>query len=291
MLGIDVGGSKILARFGNEAPLWSRRVTNSRHCDPTLLTETLVLLVREALAEGHHIKALGVGFPGLVDHNRGLVRSSVILDGWQDVPLAAMLEERLSIPVAVDNDVNCHALAELLLRTPPSRPSFILISVGTGIGAALVFDGRLHRGAAGLAGELGHMIVRADGPICECGRRGCLGAMAGGEAIQRTFGISAEELEVRVAAADPAVLTALGRAANLLGEALASVLNILDVGLVILSGGLAAHYLGAAASVARAQAFPEIAAVTRFELTRAGSEAGAAGAAYLARFECERRNA
>jgi glucokinase len=290
ILGIDVGGSKILARVGDGTPVWSRRKENTRHCEPSVLTETLVAIVRDAASAGHSIKAVGLGFPGLVDAKRGLVRSSVILDGWRDVPLATLLEERLRIPVAIDNDVNCHALAELALRTPPTQSSFLLVSVGTGIGAALVLDGRLHRGAAGLAGELGHVVVRPDGRICECGRRGCLGAMAGGEAIQQAFRISAEELELRAIAADPALLAALSDAAKLLGEVLASALNILDVGLVVLSGGLATRFILDAARVAQAEAFPEIAAGTRFELARAGSDGGAIGAAFLARSEWERRN-
>lgn len=288
VLGVDVGGSKILAYVGNGTPLWSRRIANSRSCGPALLIETLLALVDEAAAAGHAIKAVGLGFPGLVDGNSGQVRSSVILDGWQNVPLTALLEQRLGIPVAIDNDVNCYALAELALRAP--RPSFLLVSIGTGIGGALVLDGRLHRGASGLAGEIGHMVVRADGPVCECGRRGCLGVMAGGESIQRALGIGAEVLERRAAADDPAVLEAVSCAAGLVGEALASALNLLDVGLVVLSGGLASHFIPTATRVARARAFSEIATDTVFDLARAGAGGGAAGAALLARSEWERRN-
>jgi glucokinase len=290
MLGIDVGGSKILAHVGDGTPKWSRRVRNSRLCGPAELIEILLALVGDAAAAGHEIKALGVGFPGLVDGNRGLVRSSVILNGWRDVPLTALLEERLGMPVAVDNDVNCHALAEVALRAPPTRPSFLLVSIGTGIGGALVLDGRLHRGAAGLAGEIGHVVVRTDGPVCECGRQGCLGVMAAGEKIQHALGLSADAFERRAAADDPTVLAAMSYAAGLLGEALASALNVLDVGLVVLSGGLARRFILDATRVARAQAFPEIAAATIFELARAGSGGGATGAASLARMEWERRN-
>jgi glucokinase len=290
MLGVDVGGSKILAHVGEGTPLWSHRVRNSRLCVPAVLIETLLALVGDAAAAGHDIKSLGLGFPGLVDGNRGLVRSSVILNGWRDVPLAALIEERLGIPVAVDNDVNCYAMAELALRAPPSRPSFLLVSIGTGIRGALVLDGRLHRGAAGLAGEIGHVVVRTDGPVCECGRRGCLGVMAGGEKIQHTLGLSADALERRAVADDPTVLAAVSHAAGLVGEVLASALNVLDVGLVVLSGGLASRFILNATRVARAQAFPEISAGTIFELARAGSGGGATGAAFLARLEWERRN-
>jgi predicted NBD/HSP70 family sugar kinase len=153
-----------------------------------------------------------------------------------------------------------------------------------------VLDGRLHRGASGLAGEIGHMVVQTDGPLCECGRRGCLGVVAGGESIQRALGISAEMLERRVAADDPIVLKAVSCAAGLVGEALASALNLLDVGLVVLSGGLAGHFMPTAARVARAHAFSEIATDTIFDLARAGSGGGAAGAALLARSEWEQRN-
>jgi predicted NBD/HSP70 family sugar kinase len=133
VLGIDVGGSKILAQAGEGASVWSRRIGNSRLCSPAVLIETLLSLVGDATAAGHEIEALGLGFPGLVDGNRGLVRSSVILDGWRDVPFAGLLEARLGIPVAIDNDVNCYAWRRSRFAPPQRRLRFCWSASGLGL--------------------------------------------------------------------------------------------------------------------------------------------------------------
>jgi len=128
------------------------------------------------------VTALGVGVPGRVDRESGHVTLAVNLD-WHDLPLGPRLEARLGIPTVVENDVRAAALGLHRRRLFGPVESLALLAIGTGISAGVVLDGRLHRGAQGLAGEIGHAIIDPVGPVCACGNRGCFEAVAAGPAI------------------------------------------------------------------------------------------------------------
>jgi predicted NBD/HSP70 family sugar kinase len=217
--------------------------------------------------------AAGLGFPGEVDFCAGVARASIMLDGWRDVPLADQLARALEVRCVVDNDVNAAAVAELKCREAEPPGSMLFVAVGTGIGGAIVIDNRLWRGHTGIAGEIGNMTIDRNGPLCWCGRRGCLNTSASGTAMERLLG-SAESLTEQV----------LHEAATALGIGLANALNLLNPALVVLGGGVARlgpRWLEAVASTARSEAFPA-AGQCRIELARAGYDAGAIGAALLA---------
>ncbi len=125
---------------------------------------------------------IGIGLSGLIDSARGTCRFSHLLD-WADVPIADPLWRRLRLPVWVDNDVNTLAVAEKWSGEGVSARNFVTLSVGRGIGIGVVIDRALYRGALGAAGEFGHMIVDPEGPVCECGRAGCLEALVGEAAL------------------------------------------------------------------------------------------------------------
>lgn len=273
LLGLDIGGSKLLAlRLSPEGEVLGRaqRATGRGVGPDEMLTQ--VVEVAEALSQGGPFAGVGVGFPGPVDAEAGLARSSVMLDGWRAVPLAERIREalgpRVAGPVRVDNDVNCAALAELWWRRAQGGPgaapdSMIFVAVGTGIGGALTLGGALWRGASGIAGEVGHVAVpQARGLRCPCGRQACVSLLASGRAL------AAGRCPVRGAEA--------------LGAALASVINVLDPALIALGGGVVARrqgWAGRVAEAARAGAFAE--AQCRIEPAVAGYEAGAFGAALL----------
>jgi glucokinase len=151
---------------------------------------------------------------------------------WRAFPLRARLADRTGLPVTVDNDAKALALGEGWIGAARAEPAFLAIVVSTGVGAGLVLDGRLLDGADGNAGHIGHVIVEPDGRRCECGARGCLEAEASGTAIAAVTGRPAAE-------AGPEVVTRTGR---LVGRAVASVANLLDLRLACVAGSVALGY-------------------------------------------------
>ncbi|MCG0237731.1 MAG: ROK family transcriptional regulator [Firmicutes bacterium] len=148
--------------------------------------EQVIGNVREMLAElrPRRVFGVGVGLHGPVDHQRGLLRFAPHL-GWRNVPVADLLGAALPGPVVVDNGVRCMAQGELWFGAARGIENLVCVAVGTGIGAAIVLDGRLYRGADGIAGEIGHVTVDVEGPRCDCGNYGCLETLASGPAIAR----------------------------------------------------------------------------------------------------------
>jgi predicted NBD/HSP70 family sugar kinase len=196
-----------------------------------------------AVAEGLTPAGVAVAVPGLVDSD-GLVRLTPNL-GWRDVPVRPALAlvdglggpRGLALPLVVDNEANLAALGELY-ATPPGRPSFVYVSGEIGIGAGIVLDGALFRGARGWSGELGHVTVDPEGPRCHCGSRGCLERYAGQEALLGSVGLDRDpgRLAELAAAGEARALRALSGAATALGVTLAGVVNLLDVDTVVLGG-------------------------------------------------------
>jgi glucokinase len=244
VIGVDVGGTKLLARVENLAGecTWSKKLETGRDYGPSRLVDDAHALITEAEAAGCGIAALGVGFPGLTDPRRGVVRSSTILNGWCEEPLGERLRNRIGLPCAVDNDVKAAARAELQIRSKKGDYDFLFLAVGTGIGGALIVDGKLALGR-GFAGEFGHIVVDPMGSPCSCGRRGCVGLLVGGEHLQRRLGLGAAEFSAALEAGEPEAREVIEQAASLLGEALADALNLLDPGLVVIGGGLGARLI------------------------------------------------
>jgi predicted NBD/HSP70 family sugar kinase len=199
-----------------------------------------------ALAEhdGLIIAGVTLAVPGLVTVD-GVVRRAPNLD-WHDVDAPAQLRTTpalADLPITVDNEANLAALGELR-ADPHGAASFVYVSGEIGIGAGIVLDGALYRGARGWSGEIGHIPVHPDGPTCRCGARGCLEGYAGLEAIQAAArvpadsrpGLALELLTDWAAAGDPDTLSALAGAGTALGGAVATVINLLDVDTVVLGG-------------------------------------------------------
>jgi glucokinase len=183
-IGIDIGGSKILAGVvdssGNVVEL--RRRPTPGH-DVAAVENTIVELVQELQAL-YDVAAVGIGAAGFVDASRSTVMFSPHL-AWRDEPLRARVSSRLTIPVVVDNDANTTALGESRFGAGANHRFVLCITLGTGIGGAIVIDGRVFRGANGMAGEFGHMQVVPDGHRCPCGNRGCWEQYASGNALER----------------------------------------------------------------------------------------------------------
>lgn len=286
-LGLDVGGSKLLAALvdGEGRVRRVAKQATGRGFGPAALVERAAERVARLRAAGEAPAAIGVGFPGLVDHTRGVVRSSIMLDGWREVPLAAAIERAAGLPCAVDNDVNAAAVCEAALRGHRSE-SMLFVAVGTGIGGAICVGRELWRGAGGVAGEVGNVVVERGGLLCRCGRRGCLNTIASGAAIERAAAIAPGSLAREWRAGRPRVRRAVEEAAAALAVVLGNVVNLLNPSLIVLGGGVAelgAPWLARVERRLHGEAFAEALEGCRVELARSGYRAGALGAALLAR--------
>lgn len=207
-----------------------RRERDNRDSQPEQVFASLQSLVSAGLAEaarlGLTVVGAGLAVPGLVGD--GVVASAPNL-GWRDVRVD------LPVPVDVDNEANLAALGELWFGA--GERDFLYVSGEIGIGAGLVVGGSLYRGAAGLAGELGHVVVSPDGSRCRCGGTGCLETFAGQEALFAASGASAvSDLVARLRVGDERALRACAEGGRALGVALTSAVNLLDVGRIVLGG-------------------------------------------------------
>jgi predicted NBD/HSP70 family sugar kinase/biotin operon repressor len=201
------------------------------------------LRVAAGLDESELIGA-GVGLPGPIDGRTGTVGSATILPGWAGKSPRDMLSERLGLPVEVDNDANLGALAEVSFGAGRGLTDVVYVRLGSGVGAGLVIDGRLHHGAAGLAGEIGHVQVLADGVVCRCGNRGCLESVAAEGAI-RTLLRPAQGHEVTrrdvlelLAARDLGATRVVNDAGRAIGRVLADLCNALNFEAIVVGGEL-----------------------------------------------------
>ncbi|NUS52027.1 MAG: ROK family glucokinase, partial [Nocardioidaceae bacterium] len=183
-VGIDIGGTKVLAGVvDGTGTVLTRRLRPTPGADVAAVEHTIVDVVEE-LRRDHDIAAVGIGAAGFVDSARAKVMFAPHL-AWRDEPLRDAVMSRIGIPVVVDNDANAAGLAETRFGAARGHRLVLCLTLGTGIGGALVLDGRVLRGANGMAGEFGHIQVVPDGHRCECGNRGCWEQYASGNALVR----------------------------------------------------------------------------------------------------------
>lgn len=256
-IGLDIGGTKIVAAVVHP----DGRISGRRRVDTPIeghrRTGELVALVR-ALCREHALTrtTVGVGAAGLVDLD-GVVRYAPNLD-WRDYPLRAVLEAELGLPVRVENDAAAAVWAEYAVGAGHEAAiGALMLTLGTGVGGGLVMDGELVRGAHGLAGEFGHMIVAEGGARCPCGNNGCLEALASGNAIGRSardavaagtlpsgsrlYGVAhltGAEVTAAAQVGDAGARAVLATAGHWLGVGIASLVNSLDPEIVIVGGGV-----------------------------------------------------
>jgi len=187
LLALDYGGTKLSATIvGIGEHQWRAR---EQHISPPVKDaryeqEMMLVLARRLLGD-HKPIAIGVSFGGPVDAARGRVILSHHVAGWEDTPLRDQLQAAFGAPVSVDNDANVAALGEYKSGAGQGCASLLYVTVSTGVGSGWVIGGKIYNGADGMAGEIGHTIADPQGPLCICGRRGCVEAMACGRAIAR----------------------------------------------------------------------------------------------------------
>ncbi len=187
LLSLDYGGTKLSAAIvGLGERTWRRleRVPSPPDNDKNYDQTTMLAMARRLLA-GRTPVAIGVSFGGPVDARQGRVILSHHVPGWEDTPLREQLQAEFGAPASVDNDANVAALGEYRFGAGQHCASLLYITVSTGVGGGWVLGGRIYSGADGMAGEIGHTVVDPNGPVCICGRRGCVEVMACGRAIGR----------------------------------------------------------------------------------------------------------
>lgn len=314
VLGIDLGGTKILAGVvdaANQIIGRAKRPTPSKAGGEAIVA-VMSDGVEEALAAAGvslaEIAGVTIGSPGPLDPERGVILFSANL-AVKDFPLGPELSQRLGKPVMVWNDVRVGGYGEFHLGAGREYRNMLAAFIGTGIGGCVIVDAKVLEGATGNAGEIGHIPLKSKGPLCGCGRRGCMETLASRSAIARRIrkairkGVASEvasalvtkpgdriksrELADAHASGDALVVREVQRAARYLGRGLGGLVNVLEPEVVILGGGLTealgAPYLEQVTTAAHEQMLAGATDAIRFVLAELGDDAGVLGAALLAR--------
>jgi glucokinase len=265
VIGIDLGGTKIntaLVDGSGTIIAHDYRETQAAEGQQAVLNRMLVASRRmkfQAEAAGTPAVAVGIGSPGPLDVRQGMVLNPPNLPGWNGVPLRRLIEEGLGLPAFLENDANAAALGEHCFGAGRGVAHMIYVTASTGIGGGFILSGELYHGAGGMAGEIGHMTILPNGPLCGCGNRGCLEALASGRAIaqraRERVSRAAPTRMADLAEGDPERITAelvaeaarqgdkeaqeiLGEAMSYLGIGMANLVNLLNPQLIVIGGGL-----------------------------------------------------
>lgn len=318
VLAVDIGGSKLLMGLIKITESAPDKLTHSilarirRELTPDTKSEDLLSYIYYGVDEltstvaFSDVACIGLGVAGLLDHVSGtLIYSSTT--GITDLPLVDILTSRYGIPAQAENDVNACAIAEAMFGACRGVKDFLWVTISNGVGAGCILDGQLYRGSTGCAGELGHMCISDNGPLCGCGMHGCLETLVSGSAISRMYSSSIQKnaaiqessatLENRIAPSviftakevahrafqgDPTALEVFQNVGTYLGKGLALIINMLNPSRVILGGGVVQalelirpHMEG----VLRRQVFQNANRHCTVEPTQLGYEAALLGAA------------
>jgi glucokinase len=308
ILGVDLGGTKILtAVSGAQGKMLSRdhSITPAGE-GPEAVVKSILESARRALSQARvaaiDLAAVGVGAPGLSNPETGILFTSPHLPGWKDVPLRDIIERELSRRAFLINDADAAALGELYYGAGKGARNFIYITVSTGIGGGIVIDGELYTGASGMAGELGHMVIEAEGPRCNCGSRGCWETLASGTALAgearrrikegaataileyaggELERVTAQAVQQAAQAGDKLAGELISRVAYYLGVGLANLVNIFNPELIVIGGGLSNmgdRLLEPAFREAERRAFAQASRAVRFARAELGRNSGVLGA-------------
>ncbi len=288
ILALDFGGTKLSAAvvardaLRDARPQWRdhRRRQTPDGADAAWELAAMLAMAREMLPGGRAPAAVGVSFGGPVDYSTGTVRLSHHVCGWEAMPLREMLEREFGAPAAVDNDANVAALGEHRFGAGRGATDLMYITVSTGVGGGWILDGRPWRGHDGMAGEIGHTVVDPAGPLCLCGKRGCVERLASGPYMAADWaegqgsrgaeekrrggeggGPTGRDVAEAAAAGDEAARAILLRGARALGVGIGNAANLVNPQRFILGGGVTKAgelWWGEVRRAARATALPEV---------------------------------
>lgn len=309
-LGLDIGGTKLAVSVvlpDGSCPHVLIEPTR-RDEGPDAVVGRLLELGRAAVAAageaGRDLAAVGISCGGPLDRATGVLLCPPHLPGWIDVPIVALAEAAFGVPAYLENDATAAALGEYRYGAARGSRTAVYLTISTGVGGGAVIDGRLHRGAAGNGGEMGHITVHPGGRLCTCGRRGCLEAYCSGTQIalraraaavesvaagRRTVlavaDLTAADVTAAAAAGDPVAVEVWNETVELIGQAVTSLVNILEPDVVVLGGGVTrsgAMLLDPVRDAVRAGAMGPAAAAARVEVAGLGDLVGIVGAGAVA---------
>jgi glucokinase len=312
-IGIDIGGTKVAGGLVTPEGVVvgrARRDTPHRSKSPAVVEDTIVEVVDELLAAADdEVAGVGIGAAGFVAADRATVVFAPHLS-WRDEPLQANLQRRVPVPISVDNDANAAVWAEWRFGAARGQSNVVMVNLGTGIGGALLLDGRVLRGQFGIAGEFGHMQVVPGGQRCECGNKGCWEQYASGNALVREarslvtanspvatdllaraggdpMALTGPMITEAAREGDPTATELLTEIGHWLGVGIANLAAAFDPGMFVIGGGVSAAgdlLLEPATTMFRrsltGRGYRPLARIVLAEL---GNEAGLIGAADLAR--------
>jgi glucokinase len=304
-VGIDIGGTKIAGGVVDADGSIVEKLRVDTPIDTRALADAVVDMTRH-LSARHQIAAVGVAAAGFIDKDRATVIHAPNI-AWRNEPLRATLEARIDVPVTIENDANAAGWAEFRFGAGRGVGDMVMLTMGTGVGGAVISSHALYRGGHGIAGELGHLRFIRDGLPCGCGQNGCLEQYASGRALQREANaiadsggigaalaaLRAEKGELRgpaisrlILAEDPGAVEALRRVATALGEACGGFQAVLDPEMFVIGGGVAqlGEVLLEPVRIAYETSLPGYGdrPVAEFAIAQLGNDAGLIGAADLA---------
>lgn len=311
VVGVDLGGTKILTALADsdgqviaEQKIFTESAKGQEHVI-TRIVHTVEYVLQAAGVKREQVRALALGAPGPVDAVNGVIRFAPNL-AWRDVSICRVLEQHLSLPVFLDNDANLAALGEYVYGAGQGVNHMVYMTVSTGIGGGLILDGKLYHGASGVAGEIGHMTVMPGGPLCGCGKRGCMEALASGTAIAREArelaaggqgekilalaggeiaAITAATVAEAAEAGDLTALDIIKGAASYLGIGLANIITLLNPSRIVLGGGvinIGEPLLNAIIQEVQVHVMEEAGAAAGIVRAKLGGHSGVMGAVALA---------
>lgn len=298
VIGVDLGGTnlRVAALQASGAVVAMHRERTAAREGPDAVIERLVAAVElvslEIREDGGWVRGVVLGAPGIISRTEGTVVSSPNLPGWRDVPLRARVAAATGLPVQLENDANAAAFGEYWRGAGTGCASMLLLTLGTGVGGGLVLDGRLWRGADGMAGEIGHVTVEPGGRACGCGSAGCLETYASATGIVASYRelsgieepVTAEEVHRRAQEGDANARQSYREAGRRLGTAFAVLVNLLNPERIVIGGGVLPAwdiFMPAAEGELRRRAFAAPASRVRFLPAALGDLAGVTGAAGL----------
>jgi len=286
VIGIDLGGTaiKIGCFRGDGHCLKSLSCPTPQPSAPDAVLRAILDAI-STLRPHYRIAAVGIGTPGPVDSAGRVARVAINLVGWNQIPLADWIEQQTGYPTVLANDANCAGLGEAWLGAGRSAQNLIMLTLGTGVGGAIILNGQLFTGPDGAAGELGLITLNPQGPPCNSGNNGSLEQYLSVQAIQRRTGLSPDVLGQQARAGQADAIAFWRAYGEDLGAGLASLIYVLTPGAILIGGGISASadfFFPAARAEITRRVLPSSRSGTQLLVAQLGNRAGMVGAAKLA---------